>query len=39
MKEILGKFRTAKLEQRCQLCLRLAEHIWNPNRVKESVAS
>ena len=33
------RFRTAEMEQRCQLYLRLAEHIWNPNRVTEAVAS
>lgn len=32
-------FRYAEMEERSQLYLRLAEHIWNPNRLTEAVAT
>ena len=32
-------FRSAELEERCQLYLRLAEHIWNPARVMEAATT
>lgn len=28
-------FRTSEMEERCHLCLKLAEHIWNPERLME----
>lgn len=34
-----SQFRSSDMEQRCNLYLRLAEHIWNPNRLMEAVAS
>ncbi len=33
------RFRSAEMEQRCELYLRLAEYIWNPKRVMEAAAS
>jgi len=35
----LASFRSAEMEQRCELYLRLAERIWNPNRLAEAAAS
>lgn len=35
----MANFRSAELEQRSQLYLKLAEHIWNPNRLTEAVTT
>lgn len=35
----MANFRSAELEERSQLYLKLAEHIWNPNRLKETVTT
>jgi len=35
----LASFHSAEMEQRCDLYLRLAERIWNPNRLIEAAAS
>jgi len=35
----LEAFKTAEMEERCSLYLRLAEHIWNPSRVMEAAMS
>lgn len=35
----MTSFRSAEMEQRCHLYLRLAEHIWNPNRVMEAATA
>jgi hypothetical protein len=35
----MPSFRSVEIEQRCELYLRLAEHIWNPNRLVEAAAS
>ncbi len=32
----MTSFKSAEMEERCTLYLKLAEHIWNPNRVKEA---
>ncbi len=31
----MGTFRSAELEERCNLCLKLAERIWNPDLLME----
>ena len=31
-------FRTAEMEERCNLCLKLAEHIWNPELLRLNCA-
>jgi Protein of unknown function (DUF1524) len=35
----LASFQSAEMECRCDLYLRLAERIWNPNRLMEAAAS
>ncbi|MDD5198216.1 MAG: DUF262 domain-containing protein [Terrimicrobiaceae bacterium] len=32
-------FKSAEMEERCTLYLKLAEHIWNPNRVMEAATA
>jgi hypothetical protein len=34
----LASFHSAEMEQRCELYLRLAERIWNPNRLNEAAS-
>jgi len=35
----LESFKTAEMEERCNLYLKLAEHIWNPKRVMEAATT
>lgn len=37
--QAMAVFRTAELEERCQLYLQLAQHIWNPDRVMEAATT
>jgi uncharacterized protein with ParB-like and HNH nuclease domain len=35
----MSSFRSAEMKERCDLYLKLAEHIWNPSRVMEAAKS
>lgn len=35
----MANFRSTEMEERSQLYLKLAEHIWNPNRLTEAVTT
>ncbi len=35
----MTSFKSAEMEERCALYLKLAEHIWNPNRIMETVSA
>jgi hypothetical protein len=35
----MASFNSAEMEERCALYLKLAEHIWNPNRVMEAATA
>jgi len=35
----MASFKSAEMEERCALYLKLAEHIWNPTRVTEAATA